>query len=85
MPLPHRGYGVVLQPTVPTELLAYLHAYVSEKNGVRYLLAESVSAGHFFLEMSLVGEGDRSWRVQIPLHYVLLIGDVSDPDAGPRF
>jgi hypothetical protein len=82
-----KAYAVILQASLPKELLSVLDEYLMPPaGGLLYVIAAQVSPGPYFVELEMLRTRDREpWLVQIPLGYVLAIAQMSEPTAGPGF
>jgi hypothetical protein len=76
---------VVLLNTLPESLLSFLSDHIRHNEPQNFLIVESLTDKGAFLEMDILpvnptADEDMTWRVQIPIHFVLAIAQFR-PDA----
>lgn len=80
-----QSYAVLLQKTLPEELLAFLDGYLHLIHEQNFLLCSSVSDEGYFLELSAL-KNDKSkkvWKLRLPMHAIIAIADMADKDGLP--
>lgn len=73
-----KGYAVILQPTVPTELLEVLKDYLIVNGPLPYVLSYVFEEAGYFATLSLLKKGKKKpWNVRLPISYILVIVEIS--------
>lgn len=81
-----KGYAVILQPTVPKEILALLDGYLHSHLGLVYVVSLTFDESIHFAYLSLRGKDSKTpWKVSIPISCILALAEISRESDRPGF
>jgi hypothetical protein len=83
---PTEAYVLVLQPSTPPECLTWLEDYIYENASVPktlYIACSEVVVHHPFVHLTAIKSDDQTWKILLPIQYVLLIMDWPDKETLP--
>lgn len=76
-------HAILLPQQLPQEVLAFLDEYIYQIDGQTYLLSRSFEAEGYFVALEVLknDKSKKTWRVKLPLQYVLAVAQLRDQDG----
>lgn len=80
-----KGYGVILQTTLPPPLLEMLEKYIHHDHGNSFVLSSIFEESIHFASVSIHKTDAKNlnepWKLRLPISCVLAVVEVSKPDS----